>query len=465
MRTAALCVSLLGMCLGLVGCTEFSANIDGALPTSINVATPEVESASNHNWSAWRGGAAHGVSTCENLPLQFSPQKNLLWKIPVPGKGNSSPIVVDDRIFLTTAIGEGHRTQLSVLAFDRATGKQQWMQQVGKPVGPTHQRNGHASATMASDGQHVVASFGAKGLYCFTLDGQQLWHRPFPTATHEWGASSSPLIVSNIVIHLVDSQAASFLAAYEVASGRELWRTQRHSNGCWTSPVLAKVGQQWQIIVSGSGSNDGSLGSVIGYDLVNGRQSWAIEGTSDIVCPTAIVSEGLIVSSSGSNGPILAIDTSTSQPKVKWESATGGPYVPTGLAYRDRIYLIDDDGILTCLASDDGREVWKHRLGTPVSASLIAGAGRIYVTSESGDVFVVAVADQFELLAVNSLNQRLLATPAVSDGEVFIRSQSHLFCISQVTADSDPAHSETAEVELSDAAISPSDIPVLQAAQ
>ena len=463
--TRALCVSMLGMSLGLIGCTEFSASIDGALPTSISVATPDAESGNNQNWLAWRGGAAHGVSMSETLPLHFSSQKNLHWKISIPGQGNSSPIVVDDRVFLTTATGEGHRTQLAVLSFDRETGKQHWIQQVGKPVGPTHQRNGYASATMVSDGQHVVASFGAKGLYCFTLDGQQLWHRPFPTATHEWGASSSPLIAGNVVVHLVDSQSASFLAAYDVASGQELWRTKRSSNGCWTSPIVTKVGEQWQVIVNGSGSCDGSQGFVTGYDLFNGSKEWEIKGTSDIVCPTAIVSDGLVVSSSGSNGPILAIDTATNQPKVRWESATGGPYVPTGVSYRDRIYLIDDDGNLTCLAGDDGREVWKHRLGTPVSASLIAGAGRIYVTGESGDVFVVAAADTFELLAVNSLNQRLLATPAVSNGEIFIRSQSHLYCISQETADSAPELSEALDVELSDAAISPSDVPVLQAAQ
>ena len=472
--TAALCVSALSICLGLVGCTEFSANLDGALPTSVTIEPADVESIGDQTWAAWRGGARQGVSTCEALPLEFSHQKNLRWKVSVAGKGNSSPIVIDDSIFLTTALGQGHRTQLAVLALDRKTGAQQWMQQVGRPVGPTHQRNGYASATMASDGRHVVASFGAKGLYCFTTEGQQLWHRPFPTATHEWGSSSSPLIVGNSVIHLVDAQATAFLAAYDVESGQELWRTQRASNGCWTSPVVANVGGQWQIVVNGSGCSDGSRGMISGYNLSNGRQEWAIKGTSDIVCPTAIVSQGLLVSSSGSNGPILAIDTTTGQPDVKWETATGGPYVPTGVAYRDRVYLIDDDGNLSCLACDDGREIWKHRLGSPVSASLIAGAGRIYVTSESGDIFVVAAADQFELLAINSFNERLLATPAVSAGEIFVRSESHLYCVGQVAADSNPNEgsplTETPEAELSDAefseaAISPSDVPVVQAIQ
>ena len=269
-----------------------------------------------------------------------------------------------------------------------------------------------------------------------------------------------------MVIQLADSQQQSQLIAFDKVTGERLWQTSRESNGCWTTPVVAKVNNQWHLVVNGTGSSDGSSGFVQGYDIWSGRLLWKIPGTADIVCPTTIVGEDLLVSTSGSNGPVIAIEKDFSgnaaTPTVRWETPTGGSYVPTGVLYRERLYVVDDDGILSCIDPTNGQQVWRERLRYSVSASLVAGANRVYVAGESGDVYVVAAKDEFELLATNSLHEATLATPAIAAGDIFIRTQSHLFCISEAAAQAE--HSTDGQDQNSVGATinpipSPSDVP------
>ncbi len=441
-----------------IGCGNIGERLQAPLPTMDERVVTD-EGVALGNWPAWRGGTAHGVSPAKSLPLNWSPRENIAWKTAIDGVGNSSPVVWDDQVFLTSVVGAGHRARLTLLSIDRRDGQILWQQRLGQPVGETHPRNGHASATVATDGQHVYAYFGAKGLFCFTTNGERLWHRPLPDQLHEWGVAACPVLAGSLVIQLCDSQQESYLVAFDKLSGDEIWRTPRDSNGCWTTPVIVPAGDgptaPWQLIVNGTGSRDGSSGYVRAYNPWTGRPLWHVAGTSDIVCPTAIAGGGMIVCSSGPSAPILAINlnnvpsesTGTGQStevSSQWQLPMGGPNVPTGVIYRERLYLIDDDGVASCRDVANGQELWRERLASSVSASLIAGADRIYVAGESGEVYVLAAKDEFQLLATNSLHEAILATPAAAGDELYIRTKSHLYCIREVAqppADASPSDS------------------------
>lgn len=467
---------VVGAMVLFAGCHNVTPGVETPLLTAERGEVSVGNVADGRQWPGWRGGAAHGVSPALSLPVKWTRHKNVRWQTSIPGEGHSSPVVWDDQIYLTAVTGPSHRARLALLAIDRRSGELLWKQELGTPVGPSHQKNGHASATVVADGERVYAYFGAKGLFCFSADGRRRWHQPLAEQSHEWGAASSPVLAGGMVIQLCDSQQDSFLASYDKFTGSQIWRTPRQSNGCWTTPVVHQVEQddatRWQVIVNGSGSTSGSSGMVAGYDLHTGRPLWSIRGTTDIVCPTAIVGEDVIVSSSGGSGPIFAIEPDPSRPtmnmQVRWRLPTGGSYVPTGVIYRQRLYIVDDDGILSCFRLDDGDMIWRGRLGSPVSASLVAGAGHIYVTGESGDVFVVEAADEFKLVSTNSLHESCLATPAIAQGELFIRTRSRLFCISEESgqAKEDTQNSDVIAADAPAGTIrSPSDLPSPESGQ
>jgi outer membrane protein assembly factor BamB len=222
---------------------------------------------------------------------------------------------------------------------------------------------------------------------------------------------------------------------------------------------------QWQVVVNGTGSRDGSNGFVSAYDLWDGSPQWQVRGTADMICPTAIIGEGLIVTASGVSGPMLAIELASvgelSTPPIRWQHHSSGPSAPTGLIYGNRLFAVTSDGLLSCLALDDGRTLWREELGGPVNASLVAGAGHVYATTESGDVYVVRASDNFELIGTNAMHELCLATPAIADSQIFIRTESRLFCISEELSRDDSAEEpDVATTQITDAVVSPSDLPI-----
>jgi outer membrane protein assembly factor BamB len=246
-------------------------------------------------------------------------------------------------------------------------------------------------------------------------------------------------LFENLVIHVADGAEQSVLYGIDQATGQIVWRVPRASSGSWCSPVLMNAGTadapQWQVIVNGTGADSGSPGVVIAYDPRNGEEIWRARGTTDIPCPTAIVGENMIVSATGGNGPVFALRPNgqgdVTDSHVSWRSASGGPYVPTGLIYRDRLYLVSDNGLLTCQNVADGELVWRKRLQGAFSASLLAGGGNVYATSERGDIYVFHAGDKFELVATNRLHEPCLATPAAAHGELYVRSERHLYCVGE----------------------------------
>jgi outer membrane protein assembly factor BamB len=388
-------------------------------------------------WSGWRGANLHGVSACENLPTKWNRGEGIRWRVDVPGQGNSSPVVWDDHVYLTSHVTADEVDELVALCFDRSSGQRLWDANLGTARGPTHQKNGYASATLATNGEHIVAFVGSRRLYCLDRSGAELWRVEFPMMRHQWGLAASPLIFRNLVIQLCDGQPQSFLVALDLDTGREVWRTARESQGTWSTPVTCPVSTggaiHFELIVNGTSRGDGSAGSVTAYDPHSGEPLWQTPCTTDIPCPTLIVGDGVVVSTSGGNGPVVAIrlgghgDISDSH--VVWSHSSGGPYVPTGVAYQNRLFTVSDSGRMTCFNLADGRTIWKQRLAGTFTASLVAGDGNIYATNERGEIYVVPASDRFELVAANPLEERCLATPAIAHGLIFVRTEKSLFCI------------------------------------
>ena len=394
-------------------------------------------------WPGWRGRNGSGIAPGGSPAVSFSTTEGFRWKVEVPGKGNSSPVVWDDFVLLTTALLDTDPPGLAILCLDRSDGHRLWQAEVGSAQRPTHNKNGYASATVATDGEGIFAFFGTTGLFCYDFSGGPLWRADLGDLSHQWGTAASPVLYGDLVIQLCDSKQESYIAAFEKSSGKEVWRTPRASHGCWTTPVLveadASAGHRAGLVVNGISSKrrDGRL--VVAYDPDDGQELWRVRGTTQWVTPTAMVSGGLVYSTSGRNGPIIAIRPGgtgdVTETHVVWKARRGGPYIPSGVAYRNRLYLVRDKGEVACYNAGDGRQIWAKRFQGTFSASPVAADGRIYAANEQGLVYVFAATDTFQLLAKNNLSEGCLATPAVASGELLIRTKKHLYCIPQSEAE------------------------------
>jgi len=389
-------------------------------------------------WPGWRGKNGSGIAPGGSPAVSFSATSGFRWKVDVPGRGNSSPVVWGDVVLLSSALDNSDPATLVILCFHRSDGELLWRAEAGKATGRTHSKNGYASATLAADGQRIFAFFGGTGLFCYDFSGKPLWQADLGQLDHLYGTAASPVLYGNLVIQLCDSQHDSCLAAFDIHDGRQVWRTDRPSQGCWSTPVLLEAetsdGRRTELVVNGGAAKDSEGRMVIAYDPRDGRRLWRVRGTKELVAPTPLVSGGLVFCSSGRNGPTMAIRPGGSgdvtDTHVVWKVHRGGPYIPSGVAYRNRLYLVQDAGRVTCYNAGSGELIWSKRLRGKFTASLVAADGRLYAINERGTVYVFAAADTFELLAQNEMDTRYcLATPAVADGELFIRTESHLYCI------------------------------------
>jgi outer membrane protein assembly factor BamB len=420
------------------GCTQKIERSSSAKPLPALVQDAAAPAGEQENWPGWRGVNTSGISPGAKLPKHFGANSSVVWKQAVPGRGNSSPVVWADHVLLTSALGTELGSQLMVYSFDRRSGEKQWEAAASKSLGDTHVKNGFSSASVTTDGELVYASFGSSGLFAFDLKtGERKWQAELGTLEHQWGTASSPVLVGDLVIQLCDSESSSELKAFDKKTGEPKWRAPRRSNGSWSTPVLVTATDEadqsrQELIINGTGVNSGD-GEVVAYDPATGRELWTVSGTTQVVCPTAIVGSGLVVSTSGRNGPIIAIkpggNGDVTKTHVVWKHANGGAYVPTGVAYRNRLYTIVDGGVLACFNLGDGELIWRNRLRGNFTASLVAGAGQIYAADEYGTVYVVTAKDEYELLATNDMQERTIATPALVGGQIFLRTDTQLYCI------------------------------------
>ena len=428
-------------------------------------------SAASDVWPGFRGPHASGVADGQELPDTWSglTGANLRWKVPVPGLAHSSPIVWNDRVFVTTAIssrpdatfkpglyGEGtaseDRTpqQWVVIALDRKTGKTVWQRTAyeGVPKEKRHIKATYANATPFTDGRYVIAFFGSQGLYAFDMNGKLAWKKDlgvldvgaYDLPDYEWGTASSPIIYKDLVIVQCDTQKESFVMASDIHTGKTVWKTTRTELPSWGTPTVYVPGKGGRPELITNASN-----YVRGYDPETGEERWRLGGSSKITAPTPIFAHDLVIVASGRapERPIFAIKPggtgditpaadATSTTHVPWRKTGRGSYMPTPLVYQDLLYVLSNAGLFDAYAAVTGTDVYRQRVahgGSGFSASPVATNGRIYLSSEDGDVFVIRAGATFEVLSKNPMGEPLMATPAIAGNTMFVRGEKHLFAI------------------------------------
>lgn len=396
------------------------------------------------NWPTWRGPLNTGVSEERNLPTTWSPEKNIRWKVALPEPCNSTPIIWENHIFITQGLDGGKRRAL--IAFDRRNGKRLWQQEVACSVKETtNSHNPPCSASPVTDGKTVYAQFGSAGVVAYDFTGKQLWHRDLGPVIHKWGNGSSPVLYKNLLIVYQGPGEPTFLTALNKTTGDIVWKKQEtaiNSNifGSWGTPLVVRVGERDELIMPLPGDKIGAEGEFKGFDPATGDELWRCRGLAgkagnEIYASPVISEKGdFIVGISGHKGVTMAVRPGgrgdvTESHRV-WQSKDGMPQrIGTGLIHKDYLYLADADGLAECLEVRTGKEVWKERLGGNLWGSMVLADGKIYVTNLEGQTFVLAAGPEFKLLAKNDLQEKVYAAIAVSQGELFIRTYNHLYCI------------------------------------
>jgi outer membrane protein assembly factor BamB len=419
-------------------------------------------------WPGYRGYMASGVLENANLPgtFDFGKMENVRWKINIPGMGISSPVIWGNRLFITSAVSAADKAgfkpglygdvtpvndtsvhEWKVYCIDKNKGEILWERTSykGIPKIKRHPKSTHANTSIATDGKHVVAFFGSEGLYCYDIKGNLLWQKNFGVLRSvffamkgaEWEFASSPIIYNGVLIIQCDVLENSFLAAYDVKTGNEIWKSQRDEYPGWCTPNIYTNAGKTFVAVNGFKHRGG-------YDLITGKEIWRMSGGGDIQIPTPVIGNGLIYfnSAHGSSSPIMAVKTSatgditlkdgtTSNQGVQWSIPRGGSYMHTLLLYRNHLYNMNWNGTILCLDPETGKEIYNAKLGKSKSfiASPVASDGRIYIVDEEGLVYIIGDGDNFELLAEIPMNEICMTAPAITDGLIFFRTQYNLYAV------------------------------------
>ena len=381
-------------------------------------------------WPGWRGPSAQGHVVGSGYPDTWSDTENVAWKVVVPGRGNSSPIVWGGRLFLTTARDEGQT--LSILCYRRSDGTLLWETPVPhRGVERIHRKNSHASATPVTDGERVYASFGSQGLVAVDLDGKVVWQTRLGDLANYHGSAGSPILYRDTVILYQDHAGPSFVAAFDTETGETRWRTEREASIGWGTPIVVDAAGRHELIVS-------SEDEVNAYDPNTGAPLWTVRGNTFEVIPTPTVGHGLVFCSSGRAGPTLAIrpggDGDVTDTHVVWQTVKGSPFIPSTIVVGDQLYMVNDmSSVVTSYEARTGKLVFQGRLGRPkkegFSASPVAVDGKVFFTNDSGETFVLRAGPELEILHVNRLNAGVLATPALVDGRWYFRTDRELICV------------------------------------
>ena len=395
----------------------------------------EVQGEGAKYWSRWRGPSGQGLVKAGKYTDTWSPTQGVKWKSAVPGRGHSSPIVWGDHIFLTTSHDDGAR--VSMLAYNRSTGKQLWETFVPTEKGVEHvyPKNSRASATAVTDGRLVYASFGTHGLAAFDFTGKLAWHNPVGRLANTHGSAGSPILYKDRIFiyqdHKGTDETGAYVGAFDTKTGKQIWKTPRVETVGWGTPVVVRAGTRDELIVS-------SQRKVYGYDPDSGKELWTVSGLGFEVIPTPVVHDGLILCSSGRQGPTIAIRPGGSgdvtSTHVAWMSPKGSPFIPSGVALDGVLYLVNDiQSILTAHDVKTGEVLYQGRLGEAkkegFSASPVALDGKIFFTNDDGETFVIKAGREFSLLHVNQLGEQTLASPALVDGRWYFRTASSLVAI------------------------------------
>jgi len=433
-----------------------------------NSALPPPARGTGH-WPSFRGPEAAGIAERQYLPDDWSPATgtNVLWRTTIPGLAHSSPVVWGDMLFVTSAIssrpdatfkpglyGDGdasddrtaHRWML--YALDKRTGQIRWERTAaqGQPRNKRHIKSTYASSSPATNGRIVVAWFGSQGIHAYDFDGGLRWSvdlgrvdmGAYDIPSYEWGPASSPIIWNGLVIVQCDTQTDSFLLALNAETGETVWKTDRQELPSWGTPTIVETTAGPELVTNASNF-------VRGYDPKSGGELWRLGGSSKITAPTPIFANGLHIVASGraperpvfavrpgARGDLTLADGATANTFVAWSKTGRGSYMPTPLAYRGILYVLANNGVFDTYDISTGKEIYRQRLplvGSGYSASPVAADGKIYLSSEDGEMLVVEAGPTFKHIATNSMGETLMATPALSEGVMYVRGSHTLFAI------------------------------------
>lgn len=420
-------------------------------------------------WFMYRGNYASGVLDHANIPEKWNAEtgENIAWKTEIPGTGHGCPIVWGNRIFVTTSASTENKGEIqtgiygsiqpvedssvhnwNIYCIDKATGKINWERtaHTGIPKQKRHPMSSHANCTPATNGEFVVAFFGSEGLYCYDMNGNLQWSKDFGVLrsvffmveSAEWEFASSPLIHENVVIIQCDVMGNSFLAAYDIKTGKELWKKNRDEYPGWCTPNIYYEGENARIAVNGYKHRGG-------YDFKTGAEIWQMSGGGDIQIPTPIVGKDLVFfnSAHGKVSPVMAIHTNakgditleeeaTSGEYVKWYKPRGGSYMGTMLLYGDYLYNAGWNGKLICYNAETGEEMYGEKVGggNSYTSSPVAADGIIYITDNDGVVYSVKAGPEYQLLAENKIGAVCMSTPALAENYLFFRTVSGVVAVS-----------------------------------
>ena len=388
--------------------------------------------AETENWPGWRGPRGDGSSLDKLVPVKWDVSKNVLWKTPIPGKGHASPIIWQDNIFNVSAIEETR--QRILLCSDRRTGREKWRRIILTSQNERiHRLNSRASSTPATDGERVYLSF-LDGQHMFVaaygMDGKPLWkHRP-GVFSSKHGYCSSPILWKDKVIINGDHDGNGYLVALERKTGKILWKTDRpNKTRSYCTPIIRSIKGRNQMILSGSKC-------VASYDPDNGRQHWIVDGPTEQFVASLVYNGELLFMTCGFPKRFMqAIDPTGSgnvtKTHVLWTTSKGCSYVPSPLSIGPYFLVVADNGVASCFIAKTGERLWMERLSGPHSASMISANGLAYFLSDGGIMTVVKPGPEFNIVGQSKLGEAANASPAIYEGQIFIRGEKNLYCITK----------------------------------
>ena len=428
---------------------------------------PDVERRPPVHWASFRGPGASGIGDGQGVPTTWDVEtgENVQWHTAIPGLGLSSPVVWGDRVFLTTAVSsvgdDSIKTGLygdfavvddlsehtwKLLALDKKSGEVVWQRDAATAVPRTtrHTKSSQANSSPATDGTYVVVVFPTAGLFCYDFEGHLKWKKDlgaldagwFYDPSYQWGFASSPVIYDDLVILQADVHEGAFIAAYELATGREVWKSERDEIPTWATPTLYRSEKRDELITNGT--------TIRGYDPSTGKELWSLGPNSEVIIATPLVAHGLIyVTASyppvrpiyavrpGAEGDISLEDGATSSDQIAWSHERGGSYMPTPVIYGETLYVGHHQGRIAAYNALTGERVYRARFskGGTFTGSPVAADGRLYFPTEDGLVYVVKAGEKYEELAVNDMKAIVMTTPAISDGSLFVRTRTELYAL------------------------------------
>ena len=383
------------------------------------------------NWPGWRGPRGDGTSLEKNVPIRWSATQNIVWKVPIPGKGHASPIVWGRYIFVVTAIKE--KKQRILLCLDRKDGKILWQRVVLEaPSERINSLNSYASSTPATDGQRVYISFLDRDkmfIAAYDFDGNRLWEVRPGVFSSMHGYCSSPVIWKDKVIVNGDHDGPSYIVALSRATGQTIWKTPRpNRTRSYCTPIIRQIDGRNQMVLSGTMC-------VASYDPDTGKQHWLIDGPTEQFVASLVYNGELMFMTCGfPDRFIQAIRPdgrgNVTDTHVLWQKDRDCSYVPSPIAFGPYFLVVTDNGVATCFEAKTGKSCWRERLGPHYSASLVSANGLVYFLSDKGVMTIVKPGDELDIVARNELGENTYASPAISDGQIFLRGAKNLYCIS-----------------------------------